>query len=293
MVPFKVNIFAMVVYVLESMAIITQSSFTVAVLCREWVHSKKLSPVEMILVSLSICHFCQQWASVVYNFCSFAKPNYIFWNLALLWEFTNILTFWLTSLLALFYCVKISSFTHQIFCWLRWRILKLVPWLILGTLILACVTVIPSAIINHNWMELLSVDYSPRNSTFSERFKFFFQSFSKPHKIIGLGIPFLIFLVSVILLVASLVQHWGQMQRYNISNRNSGMKAQATALRSLAIFFIFFTSYFLTVLISFLVPIFEKRAWFWVCEAVIYGIVCIHSTSLMLSNPTLKKVLKI
>ncbi|XP_020043217.2 taste receptor type 2 member 16 [Castor canadensis] len=293
MVVTQVNIFFMFIYVLESLTVIAQSSFIVVVLGREWVRVKRLSPLEMILSSLGICRFCLQWASMLYNFFAFFSPSHGFWNISTAWEFTNTLTFWLTSLLAVFYFVKVSSFTHPTFLWLRWRILRLVPWLILSTLMISCVTIIPSVVRNHIQMESTTMEHLYRNRTLTERLKIFEMYFSALQKMIELGIPFLLFLASTTLLMASLIQHLKQMQQHNTSHCNSSMKAQSAALRSLVIFFIFFTSYFLAVLISYLGTMIDKRSWFWVWEVVIYAIVSIHSTLLLLSSPTSKRVLKI
>ncbi|XP_047418685.1 taste receptor type 2 member 16 [Sciurus carolinensis] len=292
MVLNQLTVFFIIIYVLESVTIIAQSSFMVAVLGREWVQVKRLPSVEMILTSLGICHFCLQWASVLYNFGSYFNPNYVFWNIAIIWEFTNILTFWITSLLAAFYCVKISSFTHPIFLWLRWRILRLVPWLLLGTLMISFVTIIPSAIRIHILMQLVTMGHLPRNSTLVGRLNMFEQYFFRPQTLYMLLIPFILFLASTVLLMASLIQHREQMQRHNSGHCNSSLRAHSAALRSLATFFILFTSYFLIISIHLISEVFDKRSWYWLWEAIIYAIVSIHSTSLILSSPTLKKILK-
>lgn len=290
MVPTQVTIFCIVMYALESLVIIVQSCLTVAMLFREWMHFQKLSPVEMILVSLGLSHFCQQWASVLFNFGTYSRPVHLFWKVSVIWEFMNILTFWLTSLLAVFYCVKVSFFTHPIFLCLRWKFLKWVPWLILGALIASGLSIIPSVVKNHIHMKLLTLDHLPRNGSLILTLEMFEEYFSRPLKMVGYGAPFLVFLVAIILLTISLIQHWEQMKQ---SNTNDSMKAQSTALRSLAAFFVFFTSYFLTIVVSLIGTVFDKKTWFWVCEAVNYGLVCIHFTSLMMSNPTLKKALRL
>ncbi|XP_021494446.1 taste receptor type 2 member 16 [Meriones unguiculatus] len=291
MVPIQVSIFCVVMYVLESLLIIVQSSVTVAVLFRDWMHLQRLSPVEMILISLGLSHFCQQWASMLYNLGTYSRPVQSLWRISVVWQFMNTWTFWLTSLLSVFYCVKVSSFTYPVFLWLRWKFLKLVPWLILGTLIASSLSVIPSIVKNHIHMKLNTLDHLPRNSSLILRLKMFDGYFTGPLKMVGFGAPFFVFLVSIILLTVSLVQHWEQMKQYNTSS--SSLKAQSTVLRTLATFFIFFTSYFVTVVISFIGTIFDKKSWFWVSEVVIYGFVCIHFTSLMMSNPTLRKALKL
>lgn len=289
----QVTVVFIVIYVLESLAIIVQNSLIVAVLGREGVQVKRMSPVEMILISLGSCRFCLQWSSVLYNFCSYFNPDWVFWYIGIVWEFTNTLSFWLTSLLAVVYCVKIASFTHPIFFWLRWRILRLIPWLLLGSLLTSCVTIIFSAVRNHITVKLMSVKHFPRNNTVTERLQTVLQNFLISQQMVVLTIPFLLFVASTIVLISSLFQHLGQMQHHSTGQGNSSTKAQSTALRSLAVSLVFFISYFLTILVSARDGLFEKTTWFWVWEIIIYAVVSIHSTSLMLSNPKLKKVLKV
>lgn len=292
MIPIQLSVFFMIVYVLECLVIIVQSSLTVVLLGREWVQVKRLSPVDVILTSLGICRFCQLWSSMLFNFFSHFHPHCVFWYFGIVWEFTNTLSFWLTSWLAVLYCVKVSSFSCPIFLWLKWRIVRLFPWLLLGSVLISCVSMIFSAIRNHIKIQLNSMRHFSRNSTVTERLETFLQQYAI-YQGIMLAVPFLLFLASTILLMASLSQHVRQMKQHHTSHSNLSLKAPATALRSLAIFLIFFTSYFLTTIISIMGALVNKKSWFWVWEAVIYGIVSIHSTSLMLSSPKLKRVFKV
>ncbi|XP_062957100.1 taste receptor type 2 member 16 [Cynocephalus volans] len=287
------QLFFIIIYVLESVTILVQSSLIVAVLGREWVQVKRLLPVDMILTSLGISHFCRQWASILFNFCFYFNPNHSFWYLSLTWEFFNIFIFWLTSLLAVFYCVKVCSFTHPIFLWLRWRILKLVPWLLLGSLMISCLTIIPSIIRNHIQIQFINMVHLPGNSTMTERLRMFQKHMFTLYRTLALGLPFLLFLASTILLMASLSQHLVQMKHHSTGHCNSSTKAHFTAVRLLAMSFIIFTSHFFIILASLIESAFDRRPWFWIWEVFLYGIVSIHSTSLMLRSPTLKKVLKV
>lgn len=290
MIPIQLTIFFMVIYVLESLTIIVQSSLIVAVLGREWMQIKRMSSVDMIFISLGFCRFFQQWSSMLYNFCFYFNPNTTFWYIGMIWEFTNTLTFWLTSLLAVVYCVKVSSFAHPAFLWLRWRILRLVPQLLLGSLMISCVAIIFSIIKNHIKFQLIAMMHLPGNNTVTERIKM--QKYLIFQYLIFLVIPFLLFLVSTISLIASLCQHLGKMQRHNIGHHDSSLKAHFNALRYLAFFLIFFTSYFLAIFTAITGILLNRRRWFWVWEIVIYAIVSVHSTLLMLSSPKLKKVLR-
>ncbi|XP_070281117.1 taste receptor type 2 member 16-like [Myotis yumanensis] len=291
MIPNQLTVFFMTIYLLESLTIIVQSSLIVAVLSREWVQVKRLSPVDMILISLGACRFCLQWSSVLHNFCSYFNPDDDLWYIGILWEFTNTLTFWLTSLLAVVYCVKVSSFTYAIFLWLRWRILRLVPWLLLGSLMISCVTIIDSAI--KHYIKSRLILQLPGNNTETETLISFLEKNYEHTHLATLFIPFLLFLTSTILLIASLCQHLRQIRHHVTGHSNSSMKAHATALRFLAFFLIFFTSYFFTIIISTTYSLTHENSWFWACETIIYATVSIHLTSLMLSSPALKKVLKV
>lgn len=293
MTPNQLTVFFMVIYLLESLTIIVQSSLIVAVLSREWVQIKRLSPVDMILINLGVCRFCLQLSSVLYNFCSYFNPDDKLWYIGVIWEFTNTLTFWLTSLLAVVYCVKVSSFTYAIFLWLKWRILRLIPRLLLGSLMISSVTIIVSATRYYIKSQLISMMQLLGNNTETETLKTFLEKYYTHQHLAMLCIPFLLFLTAIILLIASLSQHLRQIRHHNAHHSNSSMKAHATALRFLAFFFIFFTSYFLTIIISIKYMLTHKSSWFWAWETIIYATVSIHLTSLMLSSSTLKKHLKV
>ncbi|ELW65545.1 Taste receptor type 2 member 16 [Tupaia chinensis] len=126
-----------------------------------------------------------------------------------------------------------------------------------------------------------------------ERLKVFPWNFFKFHQLVVLFIPFILFLASIVSLMTSLKQHSEQMRHYNAGHCNSNMRAHSTALKSLIIFVIFFTSYFLSVVIALSFSLFDKRPWFWIWEDVIYALVSIRSTLLMLSSPTVRKNLKV
>ena len=292
MITSQLSVFFMIIYMLEFLTITGQSSLIVVALGREWVQAQRLPPVDMILTSLGICRFFQLWSSMLYNFGSHFCSNYNFWYFGIVWEFTNILSFWLTSLLAVFYCVKISFFSHPIFLWLKWRIVRLVPRLLLGSLLISCVSIIFSTTSYYINIQFISMKHFPRNSTMLERLEAFLWDFSTLQKVAVLVIPFLLFLASTILLMALLSWHLKQLKDLHTGRSNSSLEAHSAALRSLAIFLTLFTFYFLTVLLSILDVLFNKESWFWAWEAIIYALVSIHSTLLMLSSAKLKRVLK-
>ncbi|XP_059580169.1 taste receptor type 2 member 1-like [Alligator mississippiensis] len=60
------------------------------------------------------------------------------------WMYLSTLSLWFATWLAVFYCVKITSFNQPLFLWLKLRFSGLLPWLILGSLLVSLATSLPS-----------------------------------------------------------------------------------------------------------------------------------------------------
>ena len=67
-------------------------------------------------------------------------------------------------------------------------------------------------------------------------------------------VPFLLFLVSTLLLMFSLLRHLWQMQDHRPSPRDPSTWAHTMALKSPAFFLIFYTLYFLSLVIIMYIP---------------------------------------
>lgn len=87
--------------------------------------------------------------------------------------------------------------------------LRFVPWLLLGSLLVFCVSIIFSTIRNCVNVRLITVGCFSTNSTMVKGLKTF-HLFTISHLMVALVIPFLLFLASTILLMASLFQHMEQ-----------------------------------------------------------------------------------
>lgn len=111
----------------------------VLVLSREWRQRGRLLPSDMILISLGASRFGLQLVGMVHNFFYFLHQMEYCRDLsrqlfAVLWDFMNSATFWFCTWLSILFCVKIATFTHPTFLWLKWRFPGSVPWLLLGSL---------------------------------------------------------------------------------------------------------------------------------------------------------------
>nr|XP_004651761.2 taste receptor type 2 member 134-like [Jaculus jaculus] len=277
-----------VIFCLETLVALLQNGFMVGMLGREWVQSRTLPAGDMIVACLAASRFCLHGLAFLNNFLAFMfcyKISY----LGILWDFSNTLTFWLTTWLAIFYCVKISSFSHPIFFWLKWRISRSVPRLLLVSLIIGGLSCISSTT-GHVISSPTTVFYV--NCTLPHIKMTFYQRYYRYHAMLLWVIPFFLFLTSIILLMFSLYRHMGQMRDFRSGAHNPSTQAHTMALKSLAFFLVFYTLYVLSLTTSTTKIIIFQSPWNWAWEVVTYTGISLHSIILMLSSPKLRKALK-
>ncbi|XP_006895187.1 PREDICTED: taste receptor type 2 member 1-like [Elephantulus edwardii] len=128
--------------------------------------------------------------------------------------FIEELGLWFATWLGVFYCAKIANISHPIFFWLKRRISKLVPWLILGSVLYASVILIGHSQHTSKIFKQILLSFLSNNGTNQNK-----QDFAYPYTIfiIGLSLPLFIFLTAVLLLVISLGRHTRQMRLSKLS----------------------------------------------------------------------------
>uniref|UniRef100_A0A8C3W1X3 Taste receptor type 2 n=1 Tax=Catagonus wagneri TaxID=51154 RepID=A0A8C3W1X3_9CETA len=287
--PAAHRLIVMVVFVLESLAALLQNGFIVTVLGREWGRSRTLPAGDMTVASLAASRFCLHGMALLNNllissgFCS-----QVYFNS--LWDFLNTLTFWLTAWLAIFYCTKIAFFSHPDFLWLKWRVSRLVPRMLLGSLLLSGVSTMAFAA-TENAVRRAAARSCHGNDTLADRWRavsrYVFLS-----RVALLAVPFLLFLGSTLLLMFSLQRHLGQMRDHRAGPRDASTQAHTAALKSLAFFLAFHTSYFLFLIVALGNGATFQNRWRWAWEVVTYAGICLHSSILVQSSPKLRKALK-
>ncbi|XP_070472751.1 taste receptor type 2 member 143-like [Equus przewalskii] len=290
--PSSSTLIFVVIFFLETLAAMLQNGFMVAVLGREWMRCCTLPAGDMIVACLAASRFCLHGMALLNNLLDSFNFRSIVSYFNIPWNFINTLTYWLTAWLAVFYCVKISSFSHPIFCWLKWRISRSVLRLLLGSLIISGVTVIPAVTRDIILIQMIASQSSHGNCTLADRIRTFHRYFLMPIIVLVLSIPFLLFLVSTLLLMFSLHWHLRQMRAHRSSPRDPSTQAHTMALKSLTFFLVFYTSYFLSLIIAFMKITTLQDQWHWAWEVVTYAGICLHSSILVLSSPKLRKALK-
>ncbi|XP_049750530.1 taste receptor type 2 member 62-like [Elephas maximus indicus] len=194
--PSRTTLFFMADFSLESLAAMLQNGIMAAVLGSEWAWDWVLPTGDMIMACLALSQFSLNGVTftndllVILNFSH--KVHYF----DTLWDFSNMLTFWLNALLSAFYCVKIASFSHPTFLWLRWRLSNSVPRLLLGSVTLSILTTISSTTGNIIVTHIEASQPPHTNGSWAEWARIFYRNFFLLHEMLVLSPPFLLFVVS-------------------------------------------------------------------------------------------------
>ncbi|XP_031236686.1 taste receptor type 2 member 143 [Mastomys coucha] len=287
--PSTPTLIFIIIFCLVSLTSMLQNGFMMIVLGREWIRTRALTAVDMIVASLASSRFCLHGIAILTNLLASFDFCYQANLIGILWDFTNTLIFWLTAWLAVFYCVKISSFSHPVLFWLKWRISQLVPRLLVVSLIMSGLSAVISATGNIRAHQMTISQGG--NCTFGHTSLDFYHNYYLSYIVLMWFIPFFLFLVSIILLMFSLYRHVEKMRGHRSGPWDPHSQAHTLALKSLIFFFIFYIFFFLALVISS-----TKRktmqSYYWAGEVIIYTGIFLKSIILVFSNPKLRKALK-
>ncbi|XP_028632206.1 taste receptor type 2 member 143 [Grammomys surdaster] len=290
--PSTPTLIFIIIFYLVSLASMLQNGFMMIVLGREWMRNRALLAADMIVASLASSRFCLHGVTILTNLLASFDFCYQANLVGIFWDFTNTLVFWLTALLGIFYCVKISSFSHPVLFWLKWRISQLVPRLLLVSLIIGGLSAVISATGNIVADQKTISQGLHENCTFGHMSLDFYRHYYLCHAVLMWFIPFFLFVVSIILLMFSLYQHVEKMRGHRLGPWDPHTQAHTMALKSLTFFFIFYILFFLALTISSTKTKTMQSFWYWAREVMIYTGVFSNSILMVLSNPKLRKALK-
>ncbi|XP_024071579.1 taste receptor type 2 member 7-like [Terrapene carolina triunguis] len=277
---------------MELLAGVVANGYIVALNCIDWVKSRKLTSYDKIITSLAFSRFCLQVVVSSDNFLSKLYPDFFYMNetsspYTVTWMFINQVSLCFASCLSVFYCVKIASVNQALFNWLKLRLSKLVPWLLLGSVLYCLVTTVAFTLFSYSYCisSHNSTDCLSRNVTISDNNTFLIHG-------IGSISPIILFIASSALLIISLWRHIRKMNLnsdLNPSFRNPTMDAHVRALKSVVSFFILYNIYYmaLTLSIGSLAYVSDELR-ITVCTIIVAAYPSLHSIVLILGNPKLK-----
>ncbi|NXU57425.1 TA2R7 protein, partial [Turnix velox] len=271
------------------------NAFIASVLCITWVKKKNLNANEKILLFLGCCRFwylCIIWMfsffSIIYPRCTQAYPNpQIFSCFQIFFGYSNL---WVSTFLCIFYCIKIANFRHSCFIYLKGRIDRIVPWLLLGSVLLALIISI---------LVLVLTSKASHDIIGSIDKGIFWKLNSKLHQklfplliVTGFGFTsaFVAVLTSALLLLFSLWRHKHKMQTN--SGKNFNMDAHIKAMKSILSFFLLYSFNFTCLVVALVYAVKRVTLVDMLVFALQYVFPTFHSLVLIFSNPKLEKTLQ-
>ncbi|XP_074845241.1 taste receptor type 2 member 7-like [Carettochelys insculpta] len=295
------DIFYLIITAIQFLAGAFANGFIVGLNCIDWAQRKTLTPFDMILTSLAFSRFCLQFLVTLDNSVFLLYPNFYtpvqrIQSFEIIWLFINNVNVCFSSCLSLYYCVKIATFKHFIFNWLKLRLSILVPWLLFGSVLYSMVIALCFTIFSYSYSYWISsgnsTDNLSNNGMLSERKKKDTAELTFWMHSMGSILPLSIFITSSVMLILSLWRHIGKMNQNSVLNpgfRNPSTDTHVHALKSLLSFFILHVIYCVASILSIGNLPYIKQKWkIMVCILVSSAYPFLHSFILILGNPKLK-----
>ncbi|XP_039915474.1 taste receptor type 2 member 9-like [Hirundo rustica] len=270
------------------------NAFIVSVLCIGWVKKKTLNSNEKILLLLGcsrISYLCFSWVN---NFLLRISPNYLYVHtiLQLLASFTTFLNYsnlWFSACLCVFYCIKIANFRNSFFIYLKVKIDRMVPWLLLGSVLSAlAMSIIIYDITetaqrnNHTfnclgniWEETIKMDKHFFYSFFLAGFEF--------------AASFLAVIFSALFLLFSLWRHKRKMETNSMKDLST--EAHIRAMKSILSFLVMYSINFVCLILTIIYTMKNENIMTLLTSMYLYAFPGVHSFILIFSNPKLEKAL--
>ncbi|KAG9461857.1 hypothetical protein GDO78_015549 [Eleutherodactylus coqui] len=232
-------------------------SFIIGVNVTDWWKGRSVTPVDHIVTSLGILRMCAQCADTLFFFIDFFSLSIPDSRITLviissvndLFSHANI---WLTSLLSIVFCLKISNFHSRLFLYLRGMIIHRTVYFIVAIVLLCAVKSLIAALwaitkISNGGIHNTTTDCMYSNSIY--------------HTAITVVFPFLFSCISSVLLFTSLYHHITKMKMS--SNLSINLETYYSMMKLVFFTFLYNTIYFIS---NFAGPIF----YYFYCVKVIW-----------------------
>ncbi|NXE39476.1 T2R40 protein, partial [Ptilorrhoa leucosticta] len=259
------------------------------------IRSKIWSPYDMIMISLSSSRIILQcWIILDLFLTIFCEPSYFERNLSVViktvYMFLNYSSLWFGAWLSVFYCIKVASFTQSFFIWMKQRIARLVPWMLLTSWLYSFAAAIPFAWsadgVHDNFTAPLPVTNSSAMRTTRKDSLGLLIILCNA----AVSLPLILSVVSSVLLIRSLWIHTRQMQNNASGFRDPSLEAHMKASKSVCSLLILYITYFIAfifLLCNFFLHFSIAKS---ICIAVMAACPTGHTAVLIWSNPKFREL---
>ncbi|XP_071403867.1 taste receptor type 2 member 7-like [Pithys albifrons albifrons] len=279
----------------ETLAGMWINAFIASMLCMAWIKRKTLNSNEKILMLLGCSRFWYLCVAWIHSFLSATYPYYlhVYPTLELvvsMYAFLNHFSLWVSACLCVFYCIKIANFRNSFFIYLKVKIDRIVPWLLLGSVVLA-LAVCTLAYDIAEYLHSKKGNSTCRGNFLEESIKTEEHLFNV-YFIYGFGYAasFTAVISSALLLLYSLWRHKRNMQTNSM--KDLSMDAHIKAIKTILSFLIMYSINFMCLILTIIYSA-EKNenAMTFLVFVYLYAFPGIHSLVLIFSNPKLENTL--
>nr|XP_012428373.3 taste receptor type 2 member 9-like [Taeniopygia guttata] len=270
------------------------NAFIICVLCITWVKKKTLNSNEKILLLLGCSRFCYLCFSWIYDFVSNIFPYCLLVHpiLQLLqgsYSFFNSSNLWVSAFLCGFYCIKIANFRNMFFVCLKVKIDRMVPWVLLGSVIFSLIigilvyNTIDKAIcktFNFTCQEKL---WRATNGIEEHFFPIYFLT-GFLHTTAFMAVIF-----SALFLLFSLWRHKCMMQKNSM--KDLSMDAHIRAMKSVLSFLVMYSINFMFLILTLIYSLKNQNHVIFLSCLIQRAFPGVHSLILIFSNPKMEKTL--
>ncbi|KAM8953297.1 taste receptor type 2 member 4-like [Pelodytes ibericus] len=260
-----------------------------------WLKERSFQSIDLILSSLGLSRllFLFMWAINDSNLVVLGwllDSKYFLPIFSIATTFVSFCCLWTGTLLCVFYCVKITTYSHRFFLYLKLNISRLVPRLLLASVTISFFSSLPFGWSAYgtasNSTNVSSTFYYPQINVQKNYFYLFIFTFS------GSLVPIIIFCTAVSLLIGSLWSHTSRMKGMDAGFRNPRLEALARAVRNMLSFVFFYLIYIGSTYLTILSLHFGNKVWEMIFICCTYACPSLHSIVLILSHRRLNLALR-
>ncbi|XP_072506401.1 taste receptor type 2 member 3-like [Notamacropus eugenii] len=219
-----------------------------------WIKSRKISLSDFIILNLTlsriILHAILMFDTVLTVFYPHLQDAGILMQIIdILWTFTNNLSICLMTSLSVLYCLKIANFSHYVFLWLKWRVFRVVVWILLSSGFYSFLSIIILILKFSAYSDLSQMKLSENCTEDVKRKKIEYHVIHISGALWSI-IPFSVSLASSVLLILSLMRHIQQMQHQATGMRDLSTRAHVKAIKVIISSLFIFIGYILVLFLA-------------------------------------------
>ncbi|XP_054446784.1 taste receptor type 2 member 46-like [Pteronotus mesoamericanus] len=239
------SILAMTEFVLGNFA----NVFIALVNCIDWAKKQKISCTDGILTALAVSRIALLWVISLNWYATFINPDFygaeVRTTVYIAWVVSNHFSLWFATGLSILYLLKIANFSSLFFHHLKWKAVRVVLTVLLGTSVF---------LVFHLAVVSLEVKVQTNayegNLTWKTKLRDIVHLSNKTIFTFANFIPFTMSLTALLLLLFSLWRHLKKMQLSGKGSRDASTKVHVRAMQTMTSFLLLFVIYFLVQIIS-------------------------------------------